>query len=232
MNPSYQKKISYLISVGLHLLIMLLFVFVSFNTEQLHDEFVTIGFGTFGNVSTAGVEGITPNEKQKIPDIKKEESKEITEEKEIDLPEVVNKSNEPVKTETDDNEEKEVTFNENVKPIIEETENTESTGAEKVGDGTGNFGFEIDFGGKGIRKIYSHILPEYPEGVSKEIDIKLRFTILPDGTVGNIFPMIKADARLETAAINSLRQWRFEPLPESGKDVIQSAVIVFPYRLR
>jgi outer membrane biosynthesis protein TonB len=44
--------------------------------------------------------------------------------------------------------------------------------------------------------------------------------------------MIKADARLEAAAINSLRRWRFEPLPESGKDIIQSAVIVFPYRLR
>lgn len=232
MNSNYQKKISYLISIGLHLILMLLFLFVEFNIEQLHDDFVTVGFGTFGNISTAGAEGIKPKEEQKIPEIKKEESEVKKEEKEVDLPEVINKTDEPIITETDDNEEKEVTFNENVKPIVEETKPSETSGKEKVGEGTGNFGFEIDFGGKGIRKIYSYILPEYPEGVSKEIDVKLRFTILSDGTVGNIFPLIKADARLETAAINSLRQWRFEPLPESGKNITQTAVIVFPYRLR
>jgi protein TonB len=101
-----------------------------------------------------------------------------------------------------------------------------------AGEGEGGFGFEIDFGGKGTRKIYSYNLPEYPEGVSKEIDVKLRFTILPDGTVGKIFPLIKADARLELASINSLRQWRFEPLPRNAKQIEQTVVIIFPYRLQ
>ena len=77
--------------------------------------------------------------------------------------------------------------------------------------------FDIEWGGTGKRKIYSYNIPAYPAGVSKEIDVKLRFSILPDGTVGRIFPLIKADTRLETAAINSLRQWRFEPLP-SGQN--------------
>lgn len=92
--------------------------------------------------------------------------------------------------------------------------------------------FEIDFGGKGMRKIYSYSLPPYPKGVSKEIDVKLKFSILPDGTVGKILPLIKADARLELVAINSLRQWRFEPLPESKKGIQQFAVIIFPFRLK
>jgi protein TonB len=96
----------------------------------------------------------------------------------------------------------------------------------------GNFGFDIDWGGKGTRKIYSFILPQYPDGVKKEVNIKLQFTILPDGTVGTIIPKMKADTKLENAAINSLRQWRFEALSSSQKQVEQSAVIVFPYRLQ
>jgi protein TonB len=83
-----------------------------------------------------------------------------------------------------------------------------------------------------MRKIYSYSLPAYPEGVSKEIDVKLRFSILADGTVGKILPLIKADTRLEQAAINSLRQWRFEPLPENQQTKEQFAVIIFPFRLK
>ena len=75
-------------------------------------------------------------------------------------------------------------------------------------------------------------MPSYPEGVNKQVDIRLRFSIMPDGTVGTILPLIKADTRLENAAINSLRQWRFEPLDPSQKQVEQTAVIVFPYRLQ
>lgn len=119
--------------------------------------------------------------------------------------------------------EKEVAKKEPTKTEEEESED---------GIGKGKYGFEIDFGGKGTRKIYSYSLPKYPEGVAKEIDVKLRFTILPDGTVGKIFPLIKADTRLENAAINSLRQWRFEPLPDKQKQAVQTAVIVFPYRLQ
>ena len=44
--------------------------------------------------------------------------------------------------------------------------------------------------------------------------------------------MQKADTKLELAAINSLRQWRFEPLPQSQNVTEQYAVIIFPFRLR
>lgn len=99
-------------------------------------------------------------------------------------------------------------------------------------EGNLNYGFEIDFGDRGKRKIYSYTLPPYPKDISKEIDVKLRFTILPDGSVGKIFPLIKGDARLESAATNSLRQWKFEPLEKSQKQVEQTAVITFPFRLQ
>ncbi|PKL82433.1 MAG: hypothetical protein CVV24_10065 [Ignavibacteriae bacterium HGW-Ignavibacteriae-3] len=117
-----------------------------------------------------------------------------------------------------------------LKPLVQ-GEN-KKTGSEVAGEGDGGFGFELDFGGKGMRRIYSYNLPEYPEGVAKEIDVKLRFTILPDGTVSKIIPLIKADTKLEFAAINSLKQWRFEPLPPNAKQLDQTVVITFPYRLQ
>lgn len=93
-----------------------------------------------------------------------------------------------------------------------------------------NSGFDIQWGGNGTRKIYSYIIPDYPEGVNKEIDIRLKFIIKPDGTVGKIFLLSKADTRLENVAINSLWQWRFEPLSANQVQEDQTAVIVFPYR--
>lgn len=97
------------------------------------------------------------------------------------------------------------------------------------GDGLGD-GFGIDWGGR-IRKIYNYTIPKYPDGVYKDIDVKLRFSILPDGSVGNILVLKKADSRLEQVAIEALRMWRFEPLPANQQQISQSVVITFPFRL-
>ncbi len=225
------KRLSYLISFALHFLFILVAMFIDFSSAFETEDFVTIGFGTFGNVSSPGspgknvkkVENTTKIEKQK------KESKKI--EKKVELPKSKNNEKDNIIVTTAKKKEKEETPPQKVEPL--DTKNKdESTGGESSGLGEGNFGFEIDFGGKGKRKIYSYIIPEYPEGVSKEIDVKLRFSILPDGSVGRIFPLIKADTKLEEAAMNSLRQWRFEPLPTLQNQSEQSAVIVFPYRLR
>jgi TonB family protein len=160
--------------------------------------------------------------------LKKKEEKKV-EEKKVEVPVVKNLDDDNISVPPKKKEE------EQPKQVEQEPEQTESKdrGRENAGEGTGKFGlFDIEWGGKGIRKIYSYNIPPYPDGVSKEIDVKLRFTILPDGTVGRIFPLIKADTRLETAAINSLRQWRFEPLPSSQQQGQQTAIIIFPFRLQ
>lgn len=114
-----------------------------------------------------------------------------------------------------------------------ETRNDEASAENGGFSVIGNSGINIQFAGLiGSRDIYSYKIPSYPGGVSKEIDVKLKFTILPDGTVGKIIPLIKADTRLEVAAITSLRQWRFEPLESNFEQVEQTAVITFPFRLR
>ena len=118
----------------------------------------------------------------------------------------------------------------NTQPVAAAT--SEDDGKGDVGEDQGNAGFEIAWGGSGVRKIYSYELPAYPDGVSKQIDIRLKFTIMPDGTVGRIIPLVKADTRLEMAAINSLKNWRFEPLRAGQKKADQNVVITFPYRLQ
>ena len=225
-NP---RNISYLASVAFHIILVLIFLFVKFSVEPDESEFVTIGFGSGLSMGSPGPLG---NDLLTEKDILKEEKQPVKkeEQKKVDLPETKNKDIENVITAADKKKNKETSEAEKVKSLTNKENKTKGT--ELAGEGEGGFGFEIDFGGKGTRKIYSYNLPEYPEGVSKEIDVKLRFTILPDGTIGKIFPLIKADARLELTAINSLRQWRFEPLPRNAKQIEQTVVIIFPYRLQ
>ncbi len=225
-NP---KNISYLFSVAFHILLLLIFMLINFSVDIDDSEYVTIGFGSGLSMGSPGPVGVDQKTEK---DILKEEKQPVKkeEQKKVELPETKNKDEENIITPADKKKNKETSDADNVKPISAKDNKTK--GSELAGEGEGGFGFEIDFGGKGTRKIYSYNLPEYPEGVSKEIDVKLRFTILPDGTVGKIFPLIKADARLELTSINSLRQWRFEPLPRNAKQIEQTVVIIFPYRLQ
>jgi protein TonB len=227
-----KQRLPYLLSVAIHLIIALIFFLIKIGIEPLEDEYVTIGFGAIGKLSSSGVLAKNPTDEEQK---KQQEVKEVVEEKvveKVELPKIINTDEINNVVAAANKEERKIeTTPEKVEPLVKKEEEA-GKGKEESGDGEGNYGFEIDFGGKGMRKIYSYSLPEYPEGVSKEIDVKLRFTILADGTVGKILPLIKADTRLELAAINSLRQWRFEPITENGKAVQQNAVIVFPFRLQ
>ena len=225
------KNLSYLLSVAIHLIFSVMFIFIRFSIDHEPDNYVTIGFGTIGTLSSSGAAALKSDKSKEVPSVEKQKDKSETEEKKIELPKSLQTDAENLIKAAANKKEKEDTSPANVKPLLNKSD-AENKGRELTGRGEGNFGFEIDFGGKGIRKIYSYVLPEYPAGVSKEINVKLRFSILPDGTVGVVFPLIKADTRLEMAAINSLRQWRFEPLPKKQNQTEQTAIIVFPYRLQ
>lgn len=190
-------------------------MFIKFSIDPPEDDFVTIGFGSGGSGNV--IQSPPKTQPKVIPNIKKEEN--------VKLPVVKNEDDENIVTKTEKKEEKKE---------VTKVEKAVEAEKESLDDGLGpsGFGYDIDFGGKRVRKVYSYFIPPYPDGVSKEIDVKLRFTIMPDGTIGKIFPLIKADSRLESAAINSLKQWRFEPLPSAQSQQVQTAVIVFPFRLQ
>ncbi len=226
------RKLSYSTSFVLHVVLILLLMLIKYSIDYTPKNYVELSFGTTGKEGSSGAMG---TKVEKVENLSKTEDKNETQDKsqevkEVQLPEAKQTEEENVVKPADKN--KEETTATKTESKQETNSKVTSEGQGNKAKGEGSFGFDIDWGGKGKRKIYSYTLPNYPEGVQKEVDIRLRFTILPDGTVGTILPLIKADTKLENAAINSLRQWRFEPLAPTQKQVEQTAVIVFPYRLQ
>jgi hypothetical protein len=224
-------RVSYSASIIFHLILLVLFLIINFSIDYKPKNYVELSFGITGEQGSSGAIGDQINNTQESA---KPEEKTVTENKskevkQVELPKAKNTEKENVIVPAEkDKEIKKETKQANTK---QENSSTSNTGQGNLAKGEGSFGFDIQWGGSGTRKIYSYSLPDYPDGVNKEIDIKLKFTIKPDGTVGSIFLLSKADTRLENAAINSLWQWRFEPLSSTQQQADQSAIIVFPYRL-
>ncbi len=232
MNYRNIKNISYSASLLFHSILMIIFLLVNLTFEFPAKDYVELSFGISSEFGSSGAIG---EKLDKIQELSKPEDKNITENKnpevkEVQLPVAKNTQDENVvKPAERDKEQKKETKTETQ---TQTKTDVATTGQGNLAQGEGSFGFDIEWGGMGTRKIYSYSLPSYPDGVNKEIDIRLRFTIKPDGTVGSILLLTKADTRLENAAINSLWQWRFEPLSPTQPQNEQTAVIVFPYRLR
>ena len=232
MSSEKSTGLSYTFSIFVHAILIGLFLLINMSFDYSPAEYIELSFGISSQSGSSGAEG---NLVENIEEISELEMQSTTEEQnrevnEVDLPVSENTSEENIIIPAD--EEKEIAEENNNENTEEVNSNVTSTGQGNESVGDGSLGFDIDWGGNGTRKIYSFLLPQYPEGVKKEIDIKLEFTILADGTVGTIIPKMKADTRLENAAINSLRQWRFEALRNNQRQAEQKALIVFPYRLQ
>ncbi|UCE19319.1 MAG: energy transducer TonB [Gemmatimonadota bacterium] len=87
-------------------------------------------------------------------------------------------------------------------------------------------------GAASTRQVITEVLPEYPPGLNKEAVIKIRFTVLPNGTVGEMVPILKGDTTLEELTMKAFRQWRFNHLPPDLPQEPQSGVITFRYILK
>jgi protein TonB len=81
------------------------------------------------------------------------------------------------------------------------------------------------------REVQYDPLPTYPPGVNKEVRIKIRITVLPDGTVGDMIPTQKGDVTLESITMKALKQWRLNPLEPSAPQVNQSGDVTFRFVL-
>lgn len=64
---------------------------------------------------------------------------------------------------------------------------------------------------KGRAVVYQPPPPEVD--IVNEVEFKLKFWVLPDGTIGEVIPLKRGDAKLERIAIAYLKTWQFEPLP-------------------
>lgn len=217
------RRNAFIVSFLLHTVLLIFFSFVTLGTTIEELEYVTVDFGSPGS----GKMGESPLSEKANTAL--EEQKEISEEskQKVETPktrqefdEVIQKNNKP----------------EEDKRKIERAKQSEniSRNVSKNSEGDqpfGSSGYSFDWGGRGTRKILRWEKPKFPEGVQKEIDIKIKFTILPDGSVVSPVPLIKADTQLEDAAIQALKTWKFEPLRPNQIQFEQTVIITIPYRL-
>ncbi len=91
--------------------------------------------------------------------------------------------------------------------------------------------YDISWEG-GAREIISDPVPSYPEGVYKEVVLKIKITVLPNGTIREMIPLQKGDATLEAVTMQALKRWRFNPLEKSAPQVNQIATVSFKFVLK
>ncbi len=65
--------------------------------------------------------------------------------------------------------------------------------------------------------------------LDRDVTIRLKFWVLPDGSVGDVVPLQRGDVRLEQAAIQYVKSWRFTPV--SGSETVWG-IIPVKYRLQ
>lgn len=91
--------------------------------------------------------------------------------------------------------------------------------------------FQIQWVGSN-RDVVRSVLPQYPPGIEREVELQFRFSVTPAGEVTAIRPLQKGDSTLEEAAITALRQWKFQTLPSVSPQSNQEAVITFKFKIR
>ncbi|MCX7909653.1 MAG: TonB family protein [Ignavibacteria bacterium] len=101
-------------------------------------------------------------------------------------------------------------------------------GDKGYGQGAGYGLGDIEWGGGGNRIVLYKVLPKYPAGYNVNAQIKLKFTVSADGVVTSIVPLQKGDPVLERAAIEALRQWRFNRLKENKE---MYGIITFTFKV-
>ena len=226
------SSVSAIVSIIAHSVIFLGFIFVSVvSTQEPKTELVEVGFGEgfgsggggFGAVLNPGkFSAPQPENKAELNNDKNTEDHTAKASKDEDAIGSTAKSSGKNKS--------------NNASQSGEASNASGFGTGKgagIGPGEGDgLGFNIDWGGGGRRKILSYPLPTYPRGANKQLDVKIRFSILADGTVAMRTLLTKGDARLENAALSAIQLWRFEQLPPAQKTFVQTAVIIFQFRLR
>ncbi len=79
------------------------------------------------------------------------------------------------------------------------------------------------------RRILNKVIPTYPEGVQQSVKVKLKFDVLPDGSVTNIIVIQKANPQLEFSSLGAISKWKFNPI---SQDVVRKGIITFIYELK
>lgn len=101
------------------------------------------------------------------------------------------------------------------------------TGLGPQGDGKGSGeGWGLQWGGGGNRSVLYKRLPTYPAGATAT-QIRVRFRVTPDGTVGQMNFVTKGDPQLENEVTKALKMWKFNKITDE-RDM--EGIITFSFR--
>ena len=87
---------------------------------------------------------------------------------------------------------------------------------------------DIEWGGGGNRTVLSKVLPKSPNKLDRNVQLKVKFTVLADGSVANMKPMQKGDPVLEQQSLSALKRWRFNKIADG---VEMSGIITFSFKM-
>ncbi len=247
------SRIAISFSILLHFIFLLLFLLIKLNFLPEIPEFTEITFVSGENrlfaaptPTDAGQPPTSTNEQQgetsevvklptrkmlenKEPQLKiTDQSKQNPEENIQTVPEIDHSNNRKDLAEslfkTPTNDEK-ITAN----PISPDDKLLPSTSI--ATESSGQTPYQIE-GQAASRTVVHKMIPKYPENLQKQATVKISFTVLPNGQVGEMIPVIKSDALLEKITLDALRQWRFSALPADAPQRVEGGVITFRYLLK
>ncbi len=229
------KRLSYLISLALHLSLVALFLFLYFDTplHKVPQSFQIVGVhsGKFSGKKSIK-KGLTNNHVPKKIDLPKSISKSLSKKINSSSKKIVAK-NKIVAQEKIGN----TISNLNPKPsapVLSQSEKqlsdqeffSQFASELKQNDSDQNYQLE---GEVTSRKIVTKILPKYPEGLKQNAKVKLRFLLSPQGDVSNIIIVKRANPLLEKVSKESLLKWKFNPVLS---DKNQVGFITFVYQIK
>jgi TonB family protein len=91
---------------------------------------------------------------------------------------------------------------------------------------------DIQWDGGVTRNRISGVLPDFPPGATREVQVAVRFRVRPDGSMYGMTVIQKGDPRYEQAALTAMRTWKFNALPDATKQADQVGTAVFSFKLK
>jgi TonB family protein len=250
------SRLAIIISILLHIILIWFFLLIKLNLKIEFPEFTEITFVSGENrlfvsptpTEAAQLPAAVENQQEQTPEIVKlpirkmleheqpqlkvvDRTMQIPDEDVQTIPEIEHTNNRKDLTEsllkTPANNEKEI-----AKPTESISPDDKLVPSTSIAtESSGQTPYQIE-GQAASRAVVYRVIPEYPENLQKQAIVKISFTVLPNGHVGDMIPVIKSDAQLEKITLDAFRQWRFNPLPADVPQRPEKGIITFRYLLR
>ena len=114
--------------------------------------------------------------------------------------------------------------------IENRVDDLESTPVKEHSDPIRSAPFQLEWEGDYNRAPLVQPLPNYHyHQTDSDAVISVRFEVRPDGSVGRLQSIIKANPELEREVLSTLRTWRFSRLPSNMPQESQYGTITFRF---